>query len=557
MKKLTFLILTLATTLTLNAQVAINNDASTADNSAMLDVKSTNRGMLVPRMLTEQRFAISSPVNGLLVYDLNTQSFWYFQNSSWKELKAGNVSLLSDADADTKITVEALPDEDIIRFYSNNDANETFRIDSCRFEPNGSGLFIGRGAGGPGVKYENLVNLAIGDSALAHNTSGIVPNNNESFSNSAIGYRALYSNISGADNTAIGKYSLYSNIIGNYNTAYGPSSLSSNVSGGWNTAIGINSLMFNDTGDGNTAVGLNALYSDSKGSYNTAVGTSAGNGYSWSFNDSISNNSLFGYQAGYVLETGGDNNTFLGYRSGFNNTTGHSNVAVGFNAGNNLLSGNNNIIVGGNTIYFPDAEGSNQLNIGNLIYGIDVDGTENTISTGNVGIGIQYPLEKLHVAGKIRMDSSSSIYWTTFIDYWKDYNFAYYDTIKSFIKDTDGSYNQFSDRRLKANIKPLSKSLLSILSLQPVTYHFISDKSQEEKIGLIAQDVEKLFPQAVSEKDGYKSLNYAVFGVIAIEAVKEQQLEIENQQLEIAKQNELIVNLIKRIENLEKQIANK
>ena len=143
------------------------------------------------------------------------------------------------------------------------------------------------------------------------------------------------------------------------------------------------------------------------------------------------------------------------------------------------------------------------------------------------------------------------------IDYWKDYNFAYYDTLKSFIKDTDGSYNQFSDRRLKANIKPLSKSLLSILSLQPVTYHFISDKSQEEKIGLIAQDVEKLFPQAVSEKDGYKSLNYAVFGVIAIEAVKEQQLEIENQQLEIAKQNELIVNLIKRIENLEKQIANK
>ena len=46
---------------------AINNDGSNADASAMLDVKSTNKGMLVPRMTTAQRNAISNPATGLMI----------------------------------------------------------------------------------------------------------------------------------------------------------------------------------------------------------------------------------------------------------------------------------------------------------------------------------------------------------------------------------------------------------------------------------------------------------------------------------------------------------
>ncbi|MBK6966740.1 MAG: hypothetical protein IPH20_23290 [Bacteroidales bacterium] len=52
--------------------VAISTDASAPDNSAMLDVKSTNRGMLVPRMTTAQRTAIATPASGLLVFDNTT-----------------------------------------------------------------------------------------------------------------------------------------------------------------------------------------------------------------------------------------------------------------------------------------------------------------------------------------------------------------------------------------------------------------------------------------------------------------------------------------------------
>ncbi|MEZ4965144.1 MAG: hypothetical protein R2791_07875 [Saprospiraceae bacterium] len=59
------------------AQVAINQDNSAPDPSAMLDVKSSDKGMLVPRMTTAQREAIANPATGLLVFDTDTESFWY------------------------------------------------------------------------------------------------------------------------------------------------------------------------------------------------------------------------------------------------------------------------------------------------------------------------------------------------------------------------------------------------------------------------------------------------------------------------------------------------
>ena len=70
----------------LPAQVAINTDGSTANPSAMLDVKSTIRGVLVPRMNSSERTAIVSPANGLLVYDTDSNSFWYYNGSIWEEM---------------------------------------------------------------------------------------------------------------------------------------------------------------------------------------------------------------------------------------------------------------------------------------------------------------------------------------------------------------------------------------------------------------------------------------------------------------------------------------
>lgn len=71
-----------------NAQVAINTDESTADESAMLDVNSTTKGMLLPRMTTNQRIAISNAAVGLLVFDTDTKSFWLYTGAYWEEILA-------------------------------------------------------------------------------------------------------------------------------------------------------------------------------------------------------------------------------------------------------------------------------------------------------------------------------------------------------------------------------------------------------------------------------------------------------------------------------------
>ncbi len=78
------------TAITLHAQsVAINTDGSTPNASAMIDIKSTSKGMLIPRMTSAQRTAISSPASGLLVFDSSTESFWFYTTSGWTELVSG------------------------------------------------------------------------------------------------------------------------------------------------------------------------------------------------------------------------------------------------------------------------------------------------------------------------------------------------------------------------------------------------------------------------------------------------------------------------------------
>ena len=63
---------------------AINTTGNPADPSAMLDISSTTKGILIPRMTEAQRLAISSPATGLMVYETDvTPGFWYYNGTSW------------------------------------------------------------------------------------------------------------------------------------------------------------------------------------------------------------------------------------------------------------------------------------------------------------------------------------------------------------------------------------------------------------------------------------------------------------------------------------------
>ena len=131
--------------------------------------------------------------------------------------------------------------------------------------------------------------------------------------------------------------------------------------------------------------------------------------------------------------------------------------------------------------------------------------------------------------------------------------------------------NNNSDRRLKKNIQPLKNSLEIIGQLNPVSYDydFTFDKDRglnpndfpeskaqtmmndnelvikdEDRMGFIAQEVQEVLPQLVSEdENGFLALNYIDLIPVLTEAIKEQQLKIEQLEKEISALKSLNTNI--------------
>jgi hypothetical protein len=162
----------------------------------------------------------------------------------------------------------------------------------------------------------------------------------------------------------------------------------------------------------------------------------------------------------------------------------------------------------------------NDASVGGLIiqnYGLNIS-LFCQQSNGNVGIGTTTPGYKLTVNGTAWCSSGA---WTG------------------------------SDIRWKKNIKDLNNSLSRILELQAVNYDLRTDEFPEmsfetgTQIGLIAQDVEKVFPELVrTDNKGYKAVSYEKLSVLLVESIKEQQQQIDKQQKEIADLKSLVKDLI-------------
>lgn len=88
MKKLILLSSIVFLAFVTNAQqnIAINTDGTAAHASSILDVKSTTKGMLMPRMTSAQRGDITAPTLGLIVFDTDTKTLWVYEGTSWKNL---------------------------------------------------------------------------------------------------------------------------------------------------------------------------------------------------------------------------------------------------------------------------------------------------------------------------------------------------------------------------------------------------------------------------------------------------------------------------------------
>jgi hypothetical protein len=123
--------------------------------------------------------------------------------------------------------------------------------------------------------------------------------------------------------------------------------------------------------------------------------------------------------------------------------------------------------------------------------------------TGYVGIGTATPSAALQVVGDIKYS---------------------------------GIISDVSDRRLKKDIQPLAPGQLAkIMQLQPVSFVMKDDPKGRTELGLIAQDTEPLYPDLVqTDPDGSKSLNYVGLAAPLIEAMQEQQAEIDRLQAVLA-----------------------
>lgn len=275
--------------------VAINEDNTAADASSILDVKSTTKGLLIPRLTAIQKTAIATPATGLLIYQTDaTAGFYYYNGTAWVQITpttipawqlAGNTGtnptthFIGNTD-DTPLVfkINNLPAGYISG--SNTNFNTTFgygtRSSNFANTSFGFNALTNLGIGGGNVAmgtgaFESgrpTTGVAIGNKA-GQNMSGV--------GNIAIGFETLrasttLANNIGTDNIGEGRQALFSNTGGSNNIASGYRALYNNTTGNTNIATGFESLYSNTTGSVNVALGFRTLYGNTTGSDNIAIG---------------------------------------------------------------------------------------------------------------------------------------------------------------------------------------------------------------------------------------------------------------------------------------------
>ncbi|MFC2089317.1 tail fiber domain-containing protein [Bacteroidota bacterium] len=333
-----------------------------------------------------------------------------------------------------------------------------------------------------------------------------------------IGYNSGYYNTSGSGNVFLGYYSGWYSETGDYQTTIGHAA-GAYAEGQWNTFIGAEAGIEATSGEENTYIGIYAG-SYASGWYNTYLGMSAGN---YAEGD---DNTLIGAYAGYGnSESNFYYNTYVGSSAGENTTTGSSNTLLGYYTGYSLTTGSGNVFVGHEAGF--NETGDNKLYISNsstdnpLVYGDFL--SEKLTINGNMGINFD-GFEGYGLV--IDLPSSQTPYY---------YLYTFGDVY------TDGDYYSYTgnpvqwDPAAKSGSSTIDGALNKIKSINSFYYQSTAKSGESKnKIGVSADDVEKVLPELVKEnKDGLKGVNYDGLIPVMIEAIKDQQAQIEAQQAQI------------------------
>lgn len=424
-------------------------------------------GFLMPRMTKTQKNAISSPANGLLIYQTDdTTGFWFYNGTAWTELKIDDDwKIISN---DTMLTTKSVAMAYTITagkldMPSNGFANSTIFVECGNSFANDTALQVKTVTTAPGGYFWK--HMAVPGAALyAEHIFGnaIETNGDVSFGGNVYSTGSL-------------------NISGNSSAIFGPLSVGKHI----------------------------------------VVGDTLGTG-------PFSNGTI-------MFESG----NFLGYN------------------------------------------GSSWVNLGSTSTLWNISGSDVYRTTGAVGIGIvpsaSYVLD---IHGDIRLSplSANADFFIsntgiepTFLPSINNYGYigsgvnriyqGHFTNLTVY-----GTFTNLSDKKIKENIQNLSPVLSKVLAIDAKTYDikqsFLADKNTEKskleeidnnrknKIGFIAQDLEKIFPELVKydEKTKLKSVDYISMIPILVEAIKEQNVKIENQAIQIELLIEQNKKLIKKLE---------
>tara|TARA_B100002052_G_scaffold57194_1_gene50304 strand:- start:252 stop:1256 length:1005 start_codon:yes stop_codon:yes gene_type:complete len=256
----------------------------------------------------------------------------------------------------------------------------------------------------------------------------------------------------------------------------------------------------------NVHIGYRAGWKGDSAQYNVAIGSYALHSGTGTYMTGDGNTAV-GYQSGEDI-TSGYYNVSVGHTSLFNTTSGYFNTAVGMQAGDALLTGYSNTYLGSKT----EASSTSAINQTMIGFGADGQG-DNTVTLGNSDVTAVYMAE----------DSGATIYAgnATF----------------------GGDVTISSDIRLKSNIVSLGSTLSKLLLIDGKSYTMNSDG--KDKIGVLAQEVQEVFPELVGEDtEGMLTVNYQGLVPVLINALKEQESKIIYQQIQIDELKELVNKLI-------------
>ncbi len=190
----------------------------------------------------------------------------------------------------------------------------------------------------------------------------------------------------------------------------------------------------------------------------------------------------------------------------------------------------------------------------------------NVLKNGRVGIGTITPAESLDINGKLRVTNSDN-YWRAYIDNNSRNKGLVFHLRKShhggqssryIIWNGDANWDQFSDKKLKTNIKPVTGILDKLVKLQVKTFNWKDNPEGDVSLGFTAQEVQPLFPDLVGTheepniKEQALTLKYTAFGTLAVGAIKELKTVVDDNQAAMKKQ---LAAMKKQITELKKQLT--